>query len=47
MIDLGWVLYLFVAIVVLMLLSAAIKIVQEYERAGVFRLGRFVMARIF
>jgi regulator of protease activity HflC (stomatin/prohibitin superfamily) len=45
MIDLGWILYLFVALVVLMILSAAIKIVQEYERAGVFRLGRFVGLR--
>ena len=32
MIDLGWVLYAFVALVVLMVLSSAIKIVQEYER---------------
>ncbi|TFH36785.1 MAG: slipin family protein [Dehalococcoidia bacterium] len=45
MIDLGWVLYVFVALVVLMVLSSAIKIVQEYERAGVFRLGRFVGLR--
>lgn len=45
MIDLGWVLYLFVALIVLMVLSSAIKIVQEYERAGVFRLGRFVGLR--
>jgi regulator of protease activity HflC (stomatin/prohibitin superfamily) len=45
MVDLGWILYLFVALVVLMILSAAIKIVQEYERAGVFRLGRFVGLR--
>lgn len=45
MIDLGWVLYVFVALVVLMVLSSAIKIVQEYERAGIFRLGRFVGLR--
>lgn len=45
MIDLGWVLYAFVALVVLMVLSSAIKIVQEYERAGIFRLGRFVGLR--
>ena len=45
MIDLGWVLYVFVALVVLMVLSSAIKIVQEYERAGIFRLGRFVGVR--
>ena len=34
-----------IAIVVLILLSAAIKIVREYERGGVFRLGRFVGLR--
>ncbi len=45
MVDLGWILYLFVALIVAMILSAAIKIVQEYERAGVFRLGRFVGLR--
>ncbi len=45
MIDLGWILYAFVALVVLMVLSSAIKIVQEYERAGIFRLGRFVGLR--
>ena len=37
--------YVVIAIVVLMLLSAAIKIVKEYERGGVFRLGRFVGVR--
>ncbi len=45
MVDLGWILYLFVALVIAMILSAAIKIVQEYERAGIFRLGRFVGLR--
>ena len=45
MIDLVWILYVFVALVVLMVLSSAIKIVQEYERAGIFRLGRFVGLR--
>jgi len=45
MFDLGWILYLFVALIVLMVLSSAIKIVQEYERAGIFRLGRFVGLR--
>ena len=45
MIDLGWILYAFVALVVLMVLSSAIKIMQEYERAGIFRLGRFVGLR--
>lgn len=34
-----------IAIVVLIILSAAIKIVREYERVGVFRLGRFVGLR--
>ncbi len=43
--EMGWILYLFIALIVLMVLSAAIKIVQEYERAGIFRLGRFVGLR--
>ena len=34
-----------IALAVLILLSAAIKIVREYERGGVFRLGRFVGLR--
>jgi len=34
-----------VAVVVIILLSAAIKVVREYERVGVFRLGRFVGLR--
>ncbi len=37
--------YFVIAVVVLILLSAAIKIVREYERGGVFRLGRFVGLR--
>jgi len=37
--------YVVIAIVVLILLSAAIKIVREYERGGVFRLGRWVGLR--
>lgn len=37
--------YVLIAVVVLILLSAAIKIVKEYERGGVFRLGRFVGLR--
>ena len=41
----GFLLWVVIAIVVLMLLSAAIKIVQEYERAVVFRLGRYVGVR--
>ena len=34
-----------IAVVVIILLSAAIKVVREYERVGVFRLGRFVGLR--
>jgi len=34
-----------IGLAVLILLSAAIKIVKEYERGGVFRLGRFVGVR--
>jgi regulator of protease activity HflC (stomatin/prohibitin superfamily) len=37
--------YVIIAIVVIILLSAAIKVVREYERVGVFRLGRFVGLR--
>ena len=37
--------YFVIAIVVLILLSAALKVVQEYERGAVFRLGRFVGLR--
>jgi regulator of protease activity HflC (stomatin/prohibitin superfamily) len=37
--------YLLIAVVVIILLSAAIKIVREYERGGVFRLGRWVGLR--
>jgi regulator of protease activity HflC (stomatin/prohibitin superfamily) len=37
--------YVVIAIVVIILLSAALKIVKEYERGGVFRLGRFVGLR--
>jgi regulator of protease activity HflC (stomatin/prohibitin superfamily) len=37
--------YLLIAVVVIILLSAAIKVVREYERVGVFRLGRFVGLR--
>jgi regulator of protease activity HflC (stomatin/prohibitin superfamily) len=40
-----WFLYVIIAIGVLILLSAAIRIVQEYERGAVFRLGRFVGLR--
>jgi len=36
---------IFVGIVVLVLLLSAIKVVQEYERGVIFRLGRFVGAK--
>jgi regulator of protease activity HflC (stomatin/prohibitin superfamily) len=39
------VIYVIIAIVVIILLSAAIKVVREYERGGVFRLGRWVGLR--
>jgi regulator of protease activity HflC (stomatin/prohibitin superfamily) len=37
--------YVIIGIVVVILLSAALKVVREYERGGVFRLGRFVGLR--
>jgi regulator of protease activity HflC (stomatin/prohibitin superfamily) len=37
--------YVVIAVVVIILLSAAIKVVREYERGGVFRLGRWVGLR--
>jgi len=37
--------YGLIAVVVIILLSAAIKVVREYERVSVFRLGRFVGLR--
>ena len=37
--------YVLIAVVALIFLSAAIKVVREYERVGVFRLGRFVGLR--
>jgi regulator of protease activity HflC (stomatin/prohibitin superfamily) len=37
--------YVLIAVVVIILLSAALKVVREYERVGVFRLGRFVGLR--
>ena len=37
--------YFVIAVVVIILISAAIRIVQEYERGAVFRLGRFVGLR--
>ncbi len=41
----SYLIYFVIAVVVIILLSAAIKIVQEYERGAVFRLGRFVGLR--
>jgi regulator of protease activity HflC (stomatin/prohibitin superfamily) len=41
----NWVIYFIIGIVVIILLSAAIRIVREYERGGVFRLGRWVGLR--
>jgi regulator of protease activity HflC (stomatin/prohibitin superfamily) len=41
----SWLVYFIIAVVVIILLANAIKIVQEYERGGVFRLGRFVGLR--
>ena len=41
----GWIFYIIIALVVILFLSNAIKIVQEYERGAVFRLGRFVGLR--
>jgi len=41
----NWIIWTVIAVAVIMLLSAAIRIVQEYERGAVFRLGRFVGLR--
>ena len=41
----SWLIYFVIAVVAIILLSAAIKVVQEYERGAVFRLGRFVGLR--
>ena len=41
----GGFLYFVIAVIVIILLGAAIRIVQEYERGTVFRLGRFVGLR--
>jgi len=41
----SWFIWFIIAVVVIILLSAALKIVREYERGGVFRLGRFVGLR--
>ncbi len=41
----SYLIYFVIAVVVVILLSAAIRVVQEYERGAVFRLGRFVGLR--
>jgi regulator of protease activity HflC (stomatin/prohibitin superfamily) len=41
----SWFIWFIIAVVVIILLSAALKVVKEYERGGVFRLGRFVGLR--
>ena len=42
----NWLIYFIVILVIaIIILSAAIRIVQEYERGAVFRLGRFVGLR--
>jgi len=41
----GWLFYIIIALAVILLLSNALKVVQEYERGAVFRLGRFVGLR--
>lgn len=41
----NWIVWALVAVAVIIVLSAAIKIVQEYERGVIFRLGRLVGAR--
>ncbi len=43
--EISWIVYFVIALAAIMILSAALKIVQEYERGGVFRLGRFVGLR--
>jgi len=41
----NWLVYFIIVVVVIILLSNSIKVVQEYVRGGVFRLGRFVGLR--
>jgi regulator of protease activity HflC (stomatin/prohibitin superfamily) len=40
-----WILVFFLAIIVISLLAASIRLVKEYERAVIFRLGRLVGAK--
>ncbi|RVD31865.1 slipin family protein, partial [Mesorhizobium sp. M4A.F.Ca.ET.020.02.1.1] len=41
----GYVAYLVVAVALIMFLSAAIRILREYERGVVFTLGRFTAVK--
>lgn len=43
--EMGWIFYIIITLAVILLLSNALKVVQEYERGAVFRLGRFVGLR--
>ena len=40
-----WIVYVIILVYILVFLASAIKIVKEYERAVIFRLGRVVGAR--
>ena len=40
-----WILIFFLAIILISLLAASIRLVKEYERAVIFRLGRLVGAK--
>jgi len=40
-----WLLFFFLAIIIVSLLAASIRLVKEYERAVIFRLGRLVGAK--
>ena len=40
-----WLLIFFLAIIVISFLAASIRLVKEYERAVIFRLGRLVGAK--
>jgi len=43
--EMNWMVYFIIALVVIILLANAVKVVQEYVRGAVFRLGRFVGLR--
>lgn len=44
--SIGYVAYLLLALVVVIFLSAAIRILREYQRGVVFTLGRFTGSRV-